>query len=618
MRNQEIIQLSDRDHIILRPNLYLGAVDETTSNEFVLTDGKLIKKEITYVPGLLKIINEILDNSIDEAVRTQYQHGTRIKVDIKDGEVTIEDNGRGIPVKKAKGSNQYMPVLAFCEARAGSNFKDDEGRETIGMNGVGAALTNVYSTKFSVETADGKNKLILTCTDNLSTEDYTVRKSSASFTRVKFTPDYPRFGVDTLGENHIAMLHQRLIFLSVAHPEIKFYLNKELIQVNTEKKFLEMFSDDFELFKGSNWFVGVFPNPEDDFSFFSYVNGLHISNGGNHIDNVAWEISIRLRDRLQKKYKSIKPGDVKNKLSVVVFFNGFKNMKFASQTKDKLTNSVPDIKAYMNLEDDFWDKATYRISRNSAIMEPIIELFRIKEEFKKRQELKNMSKSKKRIVSDKYYPPIKSKKYLFLSEGDSANGGIMPVFGRKDIGYFALKGKPLNTTDIKISRLAANKEIQTIVDILDLDLTNPNTDMEYEWVVFASDQDADGFHIRALLLAFFNRFTPKLLKEGRISFLSTPLVVGKKASKISKWFFNFEDYQNCKDKLEWRYYKGLGSFKKKDLQEIVELSGGLEKLLTSFQVDEGCINELEVWMKSENADSRKDRLRDRSFNISTI
>jgi len=615
----DIKKLSSREHVLLRPNMYIGSVSKVSSEEFILDEEeKLVKKQVTYVPGLLKIINEIIDNAIDESVRTNYDFANVIRIDITEKSVSVEDNGRGIPVKKIEGTDHYMPVAAFCQARTGANFEDDENRSTIGMNGVGSFATNVFSSLFKVDTCDGENKLSLVCENNLKKENFSIRKNSKQFTTVEFEPDFSQFEIDKLDKNHIDIIYQRILFLSVSHPQVKFFFNKKRVRVANEKSFMSLFSDSFELLTGDGWFVGVFPNEEDNFSFFSYVNGLYIKTGGNHVNLISNEIVSRIRDKLVKKYKTIKPGDIRNKLSLVVFFNGFKNMKFDSQTKENLTNSTAEIRDYMKLEVADWDNFGKKILRNTDLIEPIVEMFRIKEEFKKKQELKKLSSNKKKVQNDKYYPPIGEKKYLLLSEGDSATAGLQPVFGRQGIGYFSLRGKPLNTFDTKILKMVANKEIQAIVDILNLDLTDPNTNMEYEKVVFASDQDADGIHIRSLLLTFFFRFTPALIEQGRIVFLQTPLVVGKKKNDIKEWYFSMSEYQDSTSDLEWQYKKGLGSWTKKDLQEIVEKTGGMDSLLVSFSPTEKSKESITSWMKGTEANARKEKLYGKKFNISTL
>lgn len=619
MKEQKIIQLSERDHILLRPSLWVGSVSKTKSEEIILEDNKFKKKEIAYVPGLIKIINEIIDNSVDEAVRTDYQYADRIKVEVDEKSVSVYDNGRGIPVKKDTASGEYMPVLAFCNARAGSNFENDEERITAGLNGVGSTLTNIYSNLFNMETSDGSNRLSLICKNNLEERKVSVRKNSRKLTHIYFEPDLSRFDLKKIDQDHIEILKQRILFLSVAHPKIKFYLNKKRISFSNEKDFMSYFSESFEILKGENWFIGVYPNTEDEFSHFSYINGLFMKKGGAHIDLIANTIGYRSKEILKKKYKEIKPADIKNKISIVVFFNGFKNMKFDSQTKETLTNSPSDIKNYLDLSTDDWEKFVRKLLSNKEINENIVEFFKMKEEIKKRKKLKDLSNNKKkRVQSDSYFPPIGKKKYLFITEGASATGGVSKVLGRKEIAYYSLRGKPLNVLDCKISRIVKNKEIKDLIEILDLDLTNPNTTMSFDKVIFLSDQDSDGIHIRSLLLTFFHKFAPRIFKEGKVCFMNTPLIIAYKNNKVSKWFLTFKEYNEWKkDKkgYDFRYYKGLGSFNKEDLNAVIKKSGSMEDFFVSFNFNEDSKKSIEKWFSGKKAEERKEELRDRKFNL---
>ena len=172
---------------------------------------------------------------------------------------------------------------------------------------------------------------------------------------------------------------------------------------------------------------------------------------------------------MSRNYKNIKPGDIKNKLLIVAFLKNVKNLKFNSQAKEKITNSVSEINQYFadNSPDGGipYEKLVGKILKNSAIIDPITEVYKIKEEFKKRQELKGLEKVKK-IKSDKYLPPIGKKKYLLLCEGASAIGGLVPVLGRKECGYFELRGKPLNAYSATQSKFTANKELSELYKII--------------------------------------------------------------------------------------------------------------------------------------------------------
>lgn len=622
MLEQTIIKLSERDHLLRRPNMYVGSTNFVESEEFVLNgDGKFTKKQVKYVPCLLKVINEIIDNSVDEAVRTGFKFANKIRITITPDEVTVLDNGRGIPVKKIE-TGQYMPVVAFTEARSGANF-EDEDRMTIGMNGVGSFATNCFSTKFSVSTADGENRLTLDCVNNCESFTFGVHKNSQHYTKVSFNPDFSRLEVKEIDDTHLLLIRQRLIFLSLVYKDVEFYLNDVRISFNSTKQFLTMFHENCEFIEGPGWMVAVFPSETDEFSSLSYVNGIHVKNGGNHVNFFSWELIARIRARLPKKFDSLKPADVKNKLSMFFLFNGFPNCKFDSQTKENLTNSTAEIKDYFK-----WDTLTEamdlfarKVYKNSKIMDPILEIFKIKEEFKHRQALQRTG-VKKRVVSDKYYPPIGEHKYLFLCEGDSACGGCQKIFGRKNIGYFALRGKPLNAFETSIPKIVSNNELKTIIDIMGLDLSTGTIEDDYS-IVFATDQDLDGFHIRGLLLAFFNRFGKTLIQNRKVTMLQTPIMVIFEKNQPKKWFYTIGDYNEYVSKnpltknQRAQYYKGLGSHKSEDLQYIIQ-QDGLENMIQVLEPSDTSDEAISRWLSFSRADDRKEEMKDKSFDLSSL
>lgn len=622
MKDNTIVKLDDRTHVLLRPQMYIGSTDKIRSEEFFLKENKFKKTEIEYVPGLIKIINEIIDNAIDEAVRTEFKFANSIRVTVTDTSVTVKDNGRGIPVKKIEGTDHYMPVVAFCETKAGSNFSDVD-RETIGMNGIGSTATNIFSKKFVAETSDGTNKLVLSCSDNMGTIDFDVRKNSQQYTKVYFEPDLEKFKLSKIDDIHKAIIKQRLYFLSMSFPAIKFYFNDERTHFGNYSNFVEKFSEKFEILSSKDFFVAVTPNESDDFSFFSYVNGLYLKEGGNHITLITNEIVNRLREKIQRKYKNIKPGDIKNKLHIVVFFNNFKSMRFNSQSKEMLSNSFEQIREYMSVSEEEWDKFVIRkIYKNESIIDPIVEMYRLKEEYKNKQALKNaVDTGSKRVVVDGYLAPTNNKKYLVLSEGLSAMSGISAVLGRKDYGYYPLRGKPLNVYETKIQRIVNNEEIMDILKILEIDVSGKKHSLSYQNVLIATDADLDGSHIRGLLLAVFHRFTPKALSEGRIKVLVTPMIIVKKKDEIIEYFNDFESYNRYaaehKNGYEFEYKKGLGSWKAKELKSLFD-KHGIDKFIESFEETDTTEHHLQEWMSYKTADVRKSYMYDKEVNLYKI
>jgi DNA gyrase/topoisomerase IV subunit B len=597
-----IRKLTEREHIITRPTMYIGSVDTNTINDYILVDNSMQYVEVKYVPGLIKIINEIIDNSVDVAIKTDFKYSNEISVKIDSTRVEVKDNGTGIPIEK-NAEGHYLPELCWNHARAGSNFDNDDSRTQIGMNGVGSYATACFSNKFVGQTDDGKNRYTITIKDNASSFKETIVPSKEQGTLVTFEPDLEKFGLTTIDEVHHNIIRQRLINLSMSFPGITFKFNGRKINVASFKKYVAMFNSDFEMFETEDYRFAILPNSDDDFRHFTYVNGLKIPDGGTHVDVIIYNIVNRMKDKLAKKYKTIKPGDIRNKLMLIAFMKNVKNTKFNSQSKEKITNSQSEINAYLG--DVPYDQIVNKIFKNSAIIEPIVEVYKIKEELKRRQELKGLEKTQKRIKCDKYLPSIGTNKYLFLTEGQSALGGLSPVFGRKECGYFTLRGKPLNAYSAPTAKFTANKELSELYRVL----KNEN----YENIVFATDADLDGHHIRGLLIGFFERYMPEF--KGKIAMLQTPMIVVKKNGKPVRWSYSLSDSLEPKAGEVSHWMKGLGSWKTSDLQHVVE-TDGTNKMIDIIEFDDIMI--IDDWLSDSSSDKRKEYILANDFNIAKI
>lgn len=460
----DIKKLTDREHILLRPSMYIGGIDLTKINDFIIDNGKVEYKQIEYVPGLIKIINEIIDNSVDASIRTNFKCGKNISIKITDDTVSVTDDGTGIPVKKS--GEHYMPELAWGHTRSGSNFQDDENRLTLGLNGVGAACTNIWSKYFKGVTCDGSKKYTYISKNNAESFTENISQSNITGTTVEFKPDLGRFKIEKIDDTHKNVIFQRLQNLAISYPEINFKFNNKSINFKTFKNYVSLFGENFELYENENIKIGVLPNENDDFKHFSFVNGLKIPDGGTHIDVIASNVTNIIRDKLIKKYKSIKPGDIKNKLMLVVFVSNMKNLKFNSQSKEKLTNSVGEFNNHAKIDYKFVEK----ILKNKTIMDSIIDVYKIKEELEAKKAMKSVEKNKK-IKSEKYFRATKECKYLCICEGQSAYGGIAKLIGNSNVSYYILKGKPLNSFEITPQKLAANKELSELYQIIKNEIT---------------------------------------------------------------------------------------------------------------------------------------------------
>lgn len=625
--------LTGRDQILKRPQMWVGSMDLTKQNMFLIRDDMVEYHEVEYIPAFRKIIDEILDNSLDALIEHCNAEGN-IKVEMQDDYVRISDDGPGIPVVKKQLSeseikslpkeeakliaDSVIPQIAWTRLFSGSNFQDSSSKTTIGSHGLGSKCTSIFSTKFVGKTDDGKKSCIVKAINNLEKSTCKVETSSGKTgTSVEFYPDFARFKLERVEEVYKDLTYQRMLCLAITFPGIKFSFNGKRININ-DKKFLKMFSENivFETFK--NGFIGVFPNERDDFNFFTYVNGLHLSRGGSHVEYIANQIVMPIRDKLEKKYKTIKPADIKNKMTLVVFMRNFANPKFDSQTKETLTNAPSEISSFLNDDIDF-AKIAKVILKNDAIVGPIVDMFKLKEELKARQELKKVKKIK--VKSDKYLSPIGPRTYLALCEGASAKSGISSCLGRDGIGYYAMRGLPLNAYDTTMQRIVANAELKDIINILDLDISKSEQDktISFDKVLITTDNDADGQHITSMLIGWFKRFAPNLFHEGKICKLITPLIIVEDSKgKILHYFFNVPDFKkweasNKGNKNKITYLKGLGSWERSQLIDLIN-TYGLDKFLLEYKLDKDGETYIEDWLGSD-PEKRKQYLREYSFDI---
>jgi DNA gyrase/topoisomerase IV subunit B len=590
-----IRELTDREWVLQRSHNVIGSIKPTIASDFFLKDGKYVYEEYTYIPGFLKIINEILDNCIDVYVKSGGTTSNIITIDIDKERVSIKDNGYGIPVIKTE-NDEWTPYVAWGKSRTGGNFEDSENVGQMGTNGIGSFATVVFSKEFIGVSDDGKNKLKVTFKDNCSTHTIRELTSSKSGVEVTFKPDLERFGLTEIDDLHINLFYQRLLNLSVTYPGIKFVFNKKRIALKT-KDYLSFYSDNYEVYEGDNFFIGVMPSPEDDFRYMSYVNGLHVKKGGSHINYILDKVVTPIREKLRGKYKNIKPGDIKNKLQLVVFFKKFINPTFDSQTKENMTNTSSEISSFLGDVD--WEKFGKKLLKNKGLIDPIIEIYKFKEEFKKKQDLNKLATTKK-IKSEKYFKPIGKQKYLFVCEGESARSGLMPIFGREEFGYYEMKGKPLNAYDSSVQKFTANKELSDLYKIIQNE--------DYEYIVFATDQDLDGFTIRGLLLGFFQRYLPDLLNDGKVGILDTPIIALQKNNVITHWYYSVNDVDEKLYKTHSStYYKGLGTWERDDLKYIIS-KDGVESMIKLFEVTDKSVEIIDDWLNGEKVKSDKRKI----------
>ena len=641
-QEQDFEALSGIQQCLLRPQMWIGSMSPITQKMFMIEEDGVKLKEVTYIPAFRKIIDEILDNSCDALVKLNNTKG-KVKVVIDEGWVYIEDNGPGIPVirkdikditdnrmsdeEKKRISETYLPEIAWTRLFSGSNFKDSDDKTTVGSHGLGSKCTSIFSKKFVGISDDGKKLCKVVAKNNLETVQTEVSESKERGVRIKFVPDFARFGMEKIEPVYIELMRQRLVCLGITFPGIKFSLNGKQVNVN-DKAFLNLFSKNITFQVFDRGFIGVYPNDTDEFNFFTYVDGLALNRGGSHIDYIVEKLVTPVREKLVKKFKNIKPADVKNKLSMVVFLRDFPNLKFDSQTKETLTNLPSEITKYFGDSVD-WEKLAKNILKNEYILDPIVETFKLKEEVKERVALKQAGKSKVKVDATKYISPTgNSKKYFVIAEGFSAATGISQAIGRDGIGIYAGRGVPLNVWDCKTSDMLRNKEFSDITSLLGIDPSrSDNKNLNFDKIVLANDSDIDGLHIQMIYIGWWMKFGKELFSMKKVARLMTPLVIlwaDAKKTKIYKAFYSLGEYKDYEAKHDIsrypkNYFKGLGSWSPEQFQHLFDSSpNGIEDYLQYFNIDEDGETYVDNWLNSDKTDVRKHYLRDYTLDIDKV
>lgn len=465
--------LSDRDHILMRPQMYIGSISEEPVNMIVDFE----YQQLMVVPGLLKIINEIIDNSVDEAIRTCFKNANRIDVQFTpraltgDCMISVSDNGRGIPV--VKHGDIYQAQAAWTQAKAGTSFSDD--RTTIGANGVGSFCTNVFSSEFRGESCDGVTKVIVTCHDscNPSKTSVATRKSKTSGTKIEFVPNLALFDIKSISDDHLKVIRDRLVNLSICYPKIKFTFNGEKINAGSIAKVAKNFHDDACSFNFNNINIIVAPSGDDgEFRQLSYVNGLNLKNGGSHVDYLVGQIASELQPQIKRKWKiQVLPNQIKQHLMFGLWADGFTNPKFDSQSKERLTNSVAEVREFFKDVDA--DKIAKKILATDSIINPMVEAILYKKQMaEKRAAQAALRKASKKKIAKHLVATDKDfeKRALHIAEGDSAMSMLIDVRDPKKHGAIALRGKILNTHGIKKTEISKNKELLDLMSIIGLSI----------------------------------------------------------------------------------------------------------------------------------------------------
>ncbi|XP_066571819.1 DNA topoisomerase 2-beta isoform X2 [Amia ocellicauda] len=586
------------EHILLRPDTYIGSVEPVTQQMWVFDeDIGMNLREITYVPGLYKIFDEILVNAADNKQRDKNMSSIKITIDPEANLISIWNNGKGIPVVEHKDEKMYVPALIFGQLLTSSNYDDEEKKVTGGRNGYGAKLCNIFSTKFTVETAckEYKHSFKQTWMNNMTkTSDPKIKSFDGDdFTCITFQPDLAKFKMDKLDKDIVALLTRRAYDIAGSCRGVKVLLNGKKLPVNGFRSYVDLYVKDkldetgvaLKVVNESvneRWEVCLTMS-EKGFQQISFVNSIATTKGGRHIDYVVDQIVAKLIEVVKKKNKagvSVKPFQVKN--HIWVFVNALiENPTFDSQTKENMTLQTKNFGSKCVLSEKFIRAAT-----NCGVVESILNWVKFKAQTQLNKKCSSVKYSKIKGIPKLDDANDAGGKHssdctLILTEGDSAKSlavSGLGVIGRDRYGVFPLRGKILNVREASHKQIMENAEINNIIKIVGLQYKKSYDDAEslrtlrYGKIMIMTDQDQDGSHIKGLLINFFHHNWPSLLRHSFLEEFITPIVKVHK-NKQEFAFYSIPEFDEWKKQTEnyktWhiKYYKGLGTSTSKEAKE---------------------------------------------------
>ena len=643
------------EHILALPDTYIGSIEPQKITSFIYDDAtkKMVSEDLTYIPGLLKIFDEVIVNAIDHSMRLRadeanaagaakaagakadIKHVKNIKVSIdkETGRITIMNDGNGVDIKKHSSyGDLWIPELIFGELLTSTNY--DKGEEKIwgGKNGYGSKLTNIFSKEFVIETVDHNSKKIYTQTfsDNMTKRTPADVKASSKvpYTQISFIPDYERFGMKNMTDDIYKLFHRRVIDACATTPkDVSVYFNGEKLMIKDFEKYCELFLDKKEqpfVYEacGERWEVVASISSSGSFEFLSFVNGINTIKGGKHIEYITNMITKNLVDMtLAKKKKTVKTQHIKDNLFVFVKAL-IVNPSFDSQSKETLTTPVAKFGSKCEMSEKFYDKL-FKI----GIVDKALS---ITEFYDKKKLVKTDGKKLSRIIvpklDDANFAGTKQSAEctLILTEGDSAKTMAiagLSVIGRDKYGVFPLRGKILNVKDATLQKITDNHEITAIKKIMGLEQNKKYTDLSqlrYGSIMIMTDQDHDGSHIKGLIFNIFQSMWHELYAiPGFLTSMLTPIIkatnnrgteVATAAAVIE--FYNMSDYERWSEtdvakNGSWKikYYKGLGT---SNDQEAKEYFKNMKKITYTYDKDADEV--IDLAFNKKRADDRKDWL----------
>lgn len=590
---ETIKTLSPKEHIRLRPGMYIGKLGDGSSQD----------------DGIYVLLKEVIDNSIDEFM---MGNGKVIEVSIEGREVCVRDFGRGIPLGKV--------VDAVSKMNTGAKYDSKVFKKSVGLNGVGLKAVNALTSGFRIRSFREGNVKIAEFQEGELVIDSKLQKTEEGHgVEITFTPDKEIFGRYRFLNEYISNMLRNYVFLNagltIKFNGEKFYSKNGLLDLLQSKMSQEGLYPIIHL-KDEDIEVVITHGNQYGEEYYSFVNGQHTSQGGIHLLAFREALVKTIRDFYQKDFDA---SDIRTSIVAAICIK-VEEPIFESQTKTKLGSKDmgPGGQSIRNFIMDFLKKQLDNFLHKNLEVANILNK-KILDSEKERKAISGIKKiardrAKKASLHNKklrdcrvHYNSKGDRRIestIFITEGDSASGSITKSRDVNTQAVFSLKGKPKNTYGESKKLVYENEEFNLLQAALNIEEGIEN--LRYNNVVIATDADVDGMHIRLLLITFFLEFFPDLIKHGHLYILQTPLFRVRNKNK-TYYCYSINERNNAQKKLKGKAeitrFKGLGEISPSEFKYFIGKDIRLEPVL--LKKEDAVERMLEFYM-GKNTPERQD------------
>ncbi len=555
-----IVTLSPREHIRLRPGMYVGVVGDGSQPD-----------EALYV-----LIKEVVDNSIDEFIMGA---GKQIDITIENKVVTVRDYGRGIPLKSLSA--------AVGQMNTGGKYGGDAFKKTVGLNGVGVKAVNMLSSEFTARSVrDGEARTVTFAKGLEQSDKWESGVQEKNGTYISYRVDEEIFGQYDYNMEYVEQKIRNYSYLNLGLTLVlngRKYVSKngllDLVNDNlTEEPLyppIHLTGEDIEVVITHGTGYGE--------TYDSFVNGQHTTQGGTHQTALRLAIAKTVKEFYHKDYD---PSDIRTSIMAAIsikvqdpLFENQMKTKFGSKEVEpgvSVNNFVVDFLG-KHLDDYLHKHAETAQALQKKIVENEKERKAISGIQKKaRETAKKVSLNNKKLRDCKIHRTDKnelaSQSMIFITEGNSASGSITKSRDVRTQAVFSLRGKPLNCYGLTKKVVYENEEFNLLQAALNIEEDLDN--LRYDKVIIATDADVDGMHIRLLMMTFFLQFFPDVIRQGHLYVLQTPLFrVRNTKKKITRYCYTEDErvkaIAECGANAEITRFKGLGEISPDEFKEFI-------------------------------------------------